>query len=73
MDIFCYAQWDISFCSLNGEQSLSYDWGWHRLTDPSRFASPAVLSGLGDFMRTSLKYTLKKADLDDHTFPRQGS
>lgn len=49
----CY----FSSFSEEGKSSLSYEYGWRRISDPSKRASKEVLQHLGDSMKSSLVYT----------------
>ncbi|GLC33405.1 hypothetical protein PLESTB_000072000 [Pleodorina starrii] len=43
--------------SLSGVHSLEYELGWRRLLDPSRSASRAVVAQMGDYLKSSVRYT----------------
>ncbi|KXZ54472.1 hypothetical protein GPECTOR_4g537 [Gonium pectorale] len=48
----------LALKSMDGSQALEYELGWRRLLDPSRTASRAVVSQMGDYLKSSLRYTL---------------
>ncbi|PNH06935.1 Sorting and assembly machinery component 50 A [Tetrabaena socialis] len=43
--------------SMSGVHGLEYEIGWRRLLDPSRTASKAVVAQMGDYLKSSLRYT----------------
>ena len=43
--------------SEEGKNSISYEYGWRRISDPSKKASKEILQHLGDSMKSSLIYT----------------
>ncbi|GFR49021.1 hypothetical protein Agub_g11042 [Astrephomene gubernaculifera] len=43
--------------SMDGSRALEYELGWRRLLDPSRSASRAVMAQMGDYLKSSLRYT----------------
>ena len=58
--------------SEDGKHSLSYEFGWRRLTDPRCKASAPVLKQLGDHIKSSVRYHFHHSTLDDLIFPRTG-
>lgn len=62
----------FSHLSLSGQHSLSYEWAWRRLSDPGRMASPAIISELGDHVKSAIKYSFFTHRFDDLSSPRDG-
>ena len=60
------------WCSEDGQHAVSYELGWRRLSDPTRTASRAVLSQLGDKLLSSVKYVNRRDTFDNPAFPMQG-
>lgn len=54
LHLFCH------LCSEDGRHALSYELGWRRLAAPKRAASRAVLSQLGDSLKSAVKYTFRE-------------
>mmetsp|Transcript_32609 Transcript_32609/g.72023 ORF Transcript_32609/g.72023 Transcript_32609/m.72023 type:complete len:528 (-) Transcript_32609:921-2504(-) len=48
----------IGIKSSDGTHALQYELGWRKLLDPSLQASRAVRAQVGDYLKSSLKYTL---------------
>lgn len=46
--------------SEDGRHALSYELSWRRLAAPKRAASRAVLSQLGDSLKSAIKYTFRE-------------
>lgn len=56
----------------DGSHSLSYEFGWQRLTNPSLTASRSIAAQLGDRMKSALTYTFAVNEFDNPVFPRSG-
>lgn len=62
----------VTLASEDGRHALSYELGWRRLAAPKRAASRAVLSQLGDSLKSAIKYTFRDDTYDNATYPTSG-